>query len=471
VIPVEEAVYWILAAGQLQKARVTVVPNRGQEVVFSGLPLMLGEPVQAAQINARRDTACVVVRALNSSGCRAVAFDLHSGVVRWQRQLGLVPARGSTADLVAPPVAQGDRFVLVDEEGGIVAVPTTGAVPPGEVLSVPADWVIAPAPANATGPTVVTAAAGGAVVYTVTPVEHDGPKFLIRRIAGGKLVHTDETRAPAPLAGQPALTGDDLLLPTGDGFIYRVVPGDGRVRPGTLDAGPRWLIDRKPTGAVCAITPLSNSSFATSDGGKRLNRWDWPAGTKWNPSGTWELRDVAGWSGVVVQPAEPGGVPRLVVADASGSVWLFAADKPGQELRRWRPGGKSILPVGKPSSGVSAQPAGAGRVVAAYTVDGKFAAAIDPDGEDPLWAIRTGTDPASILVGSPQPAGANRWILTDLAGRVVLVDGTTGTILARQSVGLPGAVPSAPSGVAANSTLTPLSDGSAVLLELPSIEN
>ena len=57
--------------------------------------------------------------------------------------------------------------------------------------------------------------------------------------------------------------------------------------------------------------------------------------------------------------------------------------------------------------------------------------------------------------------------MTDLAGRVVVLDGTTGAVLATQAVGLPGAVPAAASGVAANTALTPLSDGSAVVIELP----
>ena len=57
----------------------------------------------------------------------------------------------------------------------------------------------------------------------------------------------------------------------------------------------------------------------------------------------------------------------------------------------------------------------------AYTVDGKLASAIDPNSDDALWAAKTGEDAASALVGAPQPAGDDRWVLTDLAGRVVVV--------------------------------------------------
>jgi outer membrane protein assembly factor BamB len=466
VIPVEEATYWIIAAGQLQKARLAVAPNRGQEIVFAGAPVTVGEPIHAAQLNARRDTGCLVVRSLNSSGCRAVAFDLSTGEIRWQRQLGLVPAKVSSAEHFAAPIVQGDHFVLVDEEGGIVAVPAASGATGGETLSAPAPWVLASAPLSASGPTVVVASPDGKTVFTITPINRDGPRFLVRRVADGKLVQEDETVAPAGLAGQPAVVGDDLLIPTADGFVNRFVPGDGRVRPGTLVAGPSWLGERKPGSASCSITPLSNASFATSDGGKKLNRWDWPAGGKWSPSGSWDLRDMGAGPGVVVPSADPGGTPRLIIADASGSVWLFAADKGGLPLRRWHAGAHA-LPPGKPSSGFAAQASSPGRTTAVYAVDGKSAAAVDPEKEDAIWSARTGEDATSTLVGAPQPAGANRWVITDLAGRVLVLDGTTGAELARQTVGLPGAVPAAPSAVIANTVLTPLSDGSAVVIELP----
>src|SRR6185369_7835231 len=103
VIPVEESTYWALVGGQLQRARLSVVASKGQSVVMSGAPLPVGEPVHAGQVNARKDVACVVVRSLNSSGVRAVAIDMRDGEIRWQRQLGIVPAKLS-ADQLAPPI-------------------------------------------------------------------------------------------------------------------------------------------------------------------------------------------------------------------------------------------------------------------------------------------------------------------------------------------------------------------------------
>ena len=469
MIPVEEATYWLVAAGNLQKTRLALVPNKGLEMVLVGSPLRLGEPVHAAQVNARKDSACVVVRSLNSSGIRAVAFDLLTGELRWQRQLGLVPAKMSSTEQFAAPIAQGDKFVLVDEDGGVVAVPVASGVTAGQTVAAPAAWVLAAAPPNATGPTVVVASQDGKAVYTITPVDSTRPRFVVRRIADGRLVREDEVLAPSAIAGQPAVVGDGLLIPTADGFVNRFVPGNGPTQPAALIAGPPWLGDRKPANAACGITALSDASFATSDGGKKLSRWEWPAGPtgKWNPAGSWELREAVAGPGVLVPPAEPGGPPRLVVADTSGGVWMLAADRGGPHLRRWRGG---IIPAGRPSSGFAMQTAEPGRVVVAYVVDGKAVAAINPDREDPLWATPTGEDVASAIVGAPQPAGDNRWVVSDLAGRVMVLDGTTGEVLATQTVGLPGAVPAAASGVAANNALTPLSDGSAVVIELPKRE-
>jgi len=466
VIPVEESAYWLAAAGQLQKARLAVTTS-AQEVVFTGSPLPAGEPVHAAQVNTRRDTACLVVRALNSSGCRAIAFDLRTGAVRWQRQLGLVPAKLSSTDQVAPPIVQGDRFILVDEEGGIVAVPVASAARAGETLAAPESWVLEPAPANVTGPTVVAASADGKVVFAITPVDRGGPKFVVRRVTDGKVTHKSEVNAPAALAGQPAVVGADLLVPTADGFVNRFVHGDGLGRASSLVAGPPWRGDRRVENATCAITPLSAGAFATSNGTKYLSRWDWPAGGKWNPSGAWELRDVVAGPGVVVPPAEPGGPARLLVAEASGNVWLCAADRAAVLTKpKWRPGAPSAIPAGRPTGGVAAQPGAPAGTVAAYAIDGKTVAGVDPDRDDALWAARTNDLAPGLLVGAPQPAGANRWVLTDLSGRVVVLDGATGHVLAAQTVGLQGAVPAAASSAAGDRALTPLADGSAVFVEL-----
>lgn len=465
VIPVGESEYWLLAAGQLQKARLALVPSKGQDVVLAGPRLGAGEPVHGPQISARKDAACLVVRSANSSGCRAVAFDLRTGEVRWQRQLGLVPAKVSSAEQGVSPVRQGESFVLVDEDGGIVVVPAASGVEAGQSLAAKPEWVVASAPATASGPTVV--ATDGQTVFAVTPVTaKDGPKFVVRRVADGKLLGEDEVNAPGALAGQPAVVGGTLHLPTTDGFLNRFIPGAGVTAPASLIAGPKWRGDRAPANALCGITALSEATFVTSDGGKRLTRWEWLPGANATRKelGDWVLREAVAGPGVVV-PGEAGGAPRLIVGDVSGSLWMFASDKPGGALRRWKAGG-ALIPAGKQSSALVVQPGEANKVSVAYVVDGKAAAVIDPDREEPLWAVPISEEAGITAVGAPQPAGANRWVVTDLAGRVLLLDGATGAVLDAKPAGLPGAVPAAASGVAGDTALAPLSDGSAVVIDL-----
>ena len=66
----------------------------------------------------------------------------------------------------------------------------------------------------------------GKVVFTVTPVvvreeQKEIAKFVVRRVADGRVAHEGIATAPGALAGPPAVVGDALLLPLSDGFIYR----------------------------------------------------------------------------------------------------------------------------------------------------------------------------------------------------------------------------------------------------------
>lgn len=455
LVPVEEATYWAVVGGQILKTRLALVTNRGQEVVFAGTPLPAGEPVHGAHVNARRDTVCVVVRSLTSSGARAIAFDSRTGDVRWQRQLGLVPAKGHA------PVAQGDQFVLIDEEGSAVAVPAASGATAGQSVAAKPEWVLGAPPAGATDPTVVAVGLGGKVVFAVTPVTRDVPKFVVRRIENGKLVYESEAAAQAALAGAPAVVGDSLLIPTKDGFVNRFVPGDGRVRPGSLVPGPGWRTDRRSDN-VCAITPLSDVAFATSDGGKRVARWEWPAAAnaRWSLSTAWELRQEVAGAGVAVPP-EGDGPPRVLFADASGGVWAFAADRAGPPLRRWS--AVEAVPAGRPSAAL-VQNGDAANPAVALVSDGKTVVALDPNRKEALWPM----PPSDLaVVGAPQPTAGNRWVVTDLTGRVLVLDGATGAALETKTVGLRGAVPASASGASADLALAPLTDGSVVVIELP----
>jgi hypothetical protein len=463
VFPAEEGAFWAVVNGNLQKFRVGLVPSRAVEVFPGGPSVPVGEPTQPPQLNNGRNAAFLVVRSLNSSGYRAVLVNLRDGEVRWQRQLGLLPA--------APPFAQGDGLLLVAEDGAMVAVPAASGARAGRTTAAPEDWVVAAPHETATGPTSVAASADGKTLFTVTPVlavedRKEVAKFVVRRVAGGRVVHEGTVNAPGSLAGPPVVVGDSLLLPVSDAFVYRHEPGV-RPSPDTLSAGPLWATDRRPDDGACHITPLSASAFLTGDGSKRLTKWDWPAGGRWNPTGlTWELRERPAGPGVVL-PAS-GGPPRFLIADVTGSVWLFATDRSGKELRRWKPGGG--MPVGRPSSPLAVRADPDGRTLVALTVANRHIVCLDPDRDLPLWAVTTGEDADAIVVGAPQPAAGGRWLATGLAGRVTVYDGPTGRAEATLEIGLPGTVPAASAGpLGASSVLAALSDGSSVVVPLAPI--
>ncbi|MBA4187025.1 MAG: hypothetical protein C0467_03310 [Planctomycetaceae bacterium] len=462
--PSEEAAFWVLSNGMMQKFRLGLLPSRGVEVIPAGPRLALGVPTQPPQLNNRKTAACLVVRSLNSAGSRAVLVNLSDGEIRWQRQLGVIPA--------APPIVQDGGVVLAAEDGGIVAVPGTDAAQPGRTTVAPPAWVIADSPENATGPTLVTASADGKLIYTVTPIlvtEIQKPvaKWLIRRVSGGQITHRGTAIAPGAIAGPPVILGESLLVPAVDGSVYRHVAGTGKANPDTLVAGPPWASDRRPTDAVCSITPTSETSFLTNDGSRKFATWNWPKSANWSPVGKeWELGERPAGAGVVLPPAAAGEAPRLLLADVTGSVWMFASDRPGQSVRRWRPSGG--LPSGKPTSPFVVQADAMKRLVVTYTVENKFLVCLDPERDLPRWAKKVSDDADITLVGPPCPAGTGRWIVSDLGGRVTLFDTEGEKIGTPLQIGLAGVVPAVAAGVVGGTgVLAPLSDGSAVVLTLP----
>jgi len=463
VFRAEEAAFWVVMNGNLQKFRLENIPSRGVEVTPVGRSVPVGEPTQPPQLNGRRDGACLVVRSLNSSGCKAVLINLRDGEFRWQRQLGIVP---TTA-----PIPQANGVLLIAEDGGMVRLPATSGAKSGENIPATSEWVIAAPPENATGPTSVAFSADGKIVFAVTPVlttenQKAIAKFIIRRVADGRLDHEGNITAPGGLAGSPAVVGGTLVLPMSDGFIYRYNPGE-LSNPDSLSAGPPWGGHRAHSEAICHITPLSATMFLTSDGGRKLTKWDWPGGDKWNQSGPiWELREPPAGAGLVLPPTASGNPTRFLVAGITGSVWMFHVDRAGQPLRRWQTG--VGVPAGLPTSPLILRTGSSSRSNVVYTVDNKFLVCLDPDQDLPLWAARIGDDSSTFIVGSPQSASQGRWLATGLTGSVTVIEAATGRVESTLEIRLPGAIPAvAAVPLGERAIVATLSDGAAVVIPLP----
>lgn len=458
-VPAEDGAFWVLANGALQKYRLRLHPVRGLELVADGKAEPVGSPTQPVQLNPRRDTACFVVRSGNSSGCRAVAVRLVDGEPRWRRQLGLVPG--------GPAVRTADGLLLADEDGGAVHVPLAALA--GAKAADPA-WVVASGPGAATGPTAVAAGANG-LAFTLTPTAGEkGPQWVIRTFTNGAPKASGVVPAPGAVAGAPVVLNGALLVPAADGAVYRFVPGEGGARTEVLARGPTWRTDRRAADPVCYLVALDGDRFASSDGGKALARWEWPAGAAWKSGeARWELRDRVAAPPLYL-PAAGGRPARLLVAEATGGVWLFAADRGGDPLRRWLPGRTVSLPGGRVGPfGVFTDPAG--KTSVCYAVEGKaderaaarWLVGLDPDRDDAAW-VAPADEPT---VGAPAALPDGRWLVTDRAGVVTALAPDTGRPTGRASVGLPGAIPAAAGVPAGDAVLVPLTDGSAALAPLP----
>jgi hypothetical protein len=126
------------------------------------------------------------------------------------------------------------------------------------------------------------------------------------------------------------------------------------------------------------------------------------------------------------------------------------------------------MPVGQPTSSLVVQTDPSGRTHAAYSVANRFLVCVDPDRDAPLWAVRTGEEAETAIVGAPQAAAGGRWVATDLAGRLVVYEGTAGKVEMTLEIRLPGAVPAVAAGpLGSASLLTALSDGSSVVIPMP----
>ncbi|MBX9585473.1 MAG: hypothetical protein K2X87_34635, partial [Gemmataceae bacterium] len=459
VVPAEDGAFWVLVNGSLRKFRLSLLADKGLVVVPAGSALPVGVPTQPAQLGPRRDAVCFVVRTATGGGARAVLIRLGDGGPRWQRQLGLVSA--------VVPVRTGGGLLLVGEDGAAATVPAGGlAIPPGVTKAAP-EWVAAGPPDGATGRTAVASSADGRTVFAVTPAAgSDGkPTFAVRRLEDGKPAHAGTVSAPGGLAGPPAVLNGRLLIPVTDGFVYRHEPGD-RLRPDALTQGPRWRGERRFPDPVAWVVPVGGDAFVTTDGGRGMARWLWAAGGSYEDGGgRWEVRERIAAAPALLPGAE-GRPARMLVADVTGGVWLFATGYSGEPLRRWLPGRTADLPGGRPG-GFGVQADAGGKTTAVYAADGRRVVCLDPDADAPVWVTAAADDAGAVVVGAPVPAGDGRWLVTELGGRVRVLDGATGQEVLAKAVGLPGAVPAA-AGVPAGDgrVLVPLSDGSAAVVEL-----
>ena len=454
IVHLDETDNWFMARGALYHLRSAFDAKHGQRTVLKGTPMPLGQPLHAAQVNARRDMGMVVTQASGSASCRATAFNLKTGAVRWQRQLGFI-AQGD-------PVRIGDAIVMMDSDGGVYQLDAKSlAAAANNEWVIDERWLVDRPLPFVVGSARFVPAPDGNSVFAVIPTEGGrGLRMTLRHYIPGKGAQDRTANVPAPLAGTPIITGKGLILPLANGMLYRMAFDSDK-----FETGPTWRGERVAHQASCYLAALADDDFIASDGANTLIRSHWD-GDEFGKRSALSLPTRIAATPVVVQDA---GQLQMFVIDVRGNMTMWDANRlvPNvQPIRSWRPSAKGAIPVGPLTAGPFLEHDAKGKPRICYVIDGVNVVWVSPDAEAPLWVSkRPARAPGDGTMGRPYQMGG-RLYLTDRSGSFQALDLETG-----KSTGeLARLKGNAPSSIAIpideKLLFAPLSDGTVRLLKI-----
>lgn len=440
VVSADEDSAWAVLGGNLVRLRTAVDAAGGMRYVRHGDPRPVGEPMHRAQVRPAASLGVVVVRSGPTSAARAVAFDVQTGQLRWNVQLGAVPA-------ASPLAFPSGATTIIDTEGGVYTIPPDGTGR-GSVVAKP----VADPAAKAR----IVRAADGATAWVLVPeVQKDGRKLRIRKVENGTLQSETTTPLADLPAGMPIASEGGILLPLTDGYVHRLA------EDGTLKRGPVWRSAGAKPDAACFLTAFSHFDFSATDGSTRATRWRWPAtGNPQKIAGPWETRTPISVPPAVFRDQKAW---RIAFAETGGGVVLFDADKTDDSLMRWRSAKDNTVPTGSP--GVAITPVEFGqRNLLVYAVGGRRLVALDADHPNPAWMTWVSPDDGPELIG--WHSRGTKLITTDQTGRVTVVSSDKGSILASASVPSEGAFVTVPAEITGERAIVGLADGTAIVMPL-----
>lgn len=428
VVSAEEDNFWAVMQGQLVRLRAAIDPAGGFKVVPGSNPRPVGEPVSRGIIRPAIGLGYVATKEVDSTTVQMLAFDLATGEVAWQRQLG-TPAAGPPLPLT------GGGLLFTDSHAGVykLTVKQDSDVPAVDRVSDPLPRVTL-----AARPQVFAVPAGdGKTVWVVaghtTP---EGQKALVRKIVNGKQEVEGRATIPDRLAGTPTATDTAVFLPLANGYVYRI--GD------TFQAvqGPSWRgQDANPDTAVGHLLPAGPDQFFCTDGHTRVYRYKWKAdqATAEKAGGPWEVNDPIATSPRLCL----AGGKTLLLIPGGGEVSAFDPDRPSPEpLRRWK--GAANLKIA------------ADRIThlavigqrAVFATEGKNVVGIDAEKDGAEWGLTDLPYPeAGDVIGIE--AGDGVAYVTYSSGHVRVVTTATGAIAGEveRAYGAPlAAAPAVPAG-------------------------
>ncbi|MFN4261195.1 MAG: PQQ-binding-like beta-propeller repeat protein [Gemmataceae bacterium] len=434
LVHAEEFDYWVIAGGEVQRLRVGLDRAKGlrAEVLPWDQPVRVGAPVHAAQLSADRDTFYLVTR--KGPNYLATAVAAWSGQVLWQRQLGIV----CRDDLLL----HDGNVVALDEGGGLYLFDPAGTPHRRDLAPPLLEPVI--------GKSYFLPSQDRQSAYAVACVD-EPLRLLVRRFTVDETPRRWEIPLPAPLAGQPALGEDCLILPLRNGVLYQWKLG----APGPLQGGMDWRHPFADPNAPGHVLHLGEDDFLVTDGSTGLNQVYWPIGRVWKSKNVNE-GNVLDIQRIVAAPVlTPGSDMKshICLADVRGAVLLLQRES-FKPLRRWQLGGT-----------ITAGPFARGTHLGCV-LDQRRLVWLHPDQDQPSWEYTAAAD----IVGYPHVI-KRRLVVADRAGAIRLVDVETGKALGPGHIVSSIAVPTtAPIAFGTDHVFTPLSDGTLLILTVSDLE-
>ena len=363
VIAQDEEGVWVLLGNQLVRLKVAIDGAKGYRLEPRGAARKLGEPLARSQVRPALNRAFVTYRPSGGGGAvRMMAFDLESGTVAWERQLG--------ATAVHSPIPLPNKeYLIVDGFAGAYRVRNDLQI---ETVTAPAD--------GATAPARVVVSADGKDVWTMRLESGtDGAKLKLQKFTDGKNAGVTAVSLLDQPAGEPIAFGSRLLFPLANGYVYRIDIADTELKKGSV-----WRGATIRGAATCFLSAAGPDAYLASDGNAEVSLYSWPNDKEEaaRTAGPWDARGKISLPAALI---DAGEAKLLATGNDTGGICLFDRTKLLREpIRTWKGNAKGPIPEGAATQQFTV--IDGGRLV--YSAKKESLVCLNPAAEEPEWIVR-----------------------------------------------------------------------------------